>query len=91
MKIPTETYERIKFAILNKLQHKEMWENVYMPVEKVVRVVQGHDRGFAKEIIASLAKETFLLNHKNNSCVSLNRVKKPDIEKFLSENHNKYS
>ena len=90
MKIHIETYNRLKFAILDKLHHKEMWENVYMPIERALKAVKGHDRGYAKDVVDDLRKDGLIFYHKNNTCVSLSSSKKPEIEAYLAENEGKF-
>lgn len=84
MKIQPEIYERLKYVILNKLHVRELWENVYTPIERVLKAVKGHDRGCAKDVVEDLRKEGFLLYHKNNTCISLARPKKAEIEEFIA-------
>ena len=72
--------------MLRKLKRNNYWNESYLPIYKILRVVPRSQLGFAKDILKDLARTGFVLLHKGGACVSLNIRKKKEIEYICTEN-----
>jgi len=86
MHIETARYNRVKYILIKKLVKRRLWGNAYVPCEKLLRSVRGHERGIALNVLRQLVKEGFLILHKNGACVSLSPRMLPEIMHFVRDN-----
>ncbi len=82
-KIPPDKYEDIKFNLVDKLDARRCYGGIYTPIERLLKVIPPHDRGYGWDVIDDLRKIGWVELHKNNTCASLSHQHRKEICDYL--------
>ena len=89
-KIPPDKYEEIKFTLVYKLAKRRCYDGIYTPIERLLKSIPPHDRGYGWAVIDDLKKTCWMELHKNNTCISLSLAYRKEIQEYIDKNRDRW-